>query len=436
MLTLLPLLILNTSSFGSYLQQIFPNRSTSLMKCNDFLEGDNLFNITINRRQALASALAFSLISFSRPVHAAIENSGDPSFIPTSTLLDSSRIYEIKTDSTPKAAPSINRLSSNKLIRIIRSKRAIFLGEHHPDTRDHLLQAALIHRLYYATGKTTLAVGLEAIQRKFQPALDDYIAGRIDEGQLIVATDWERRWYWSFKAYASVFRTCRALGVKIVALDVDSEDKGKIERGGLSSLDNTKLQEYVPDEKAFEKFGATMAFHEYVSQTLKPPYNLQKKLGEKMTKSGTPEKTITFSSFLARQMLRDEGMASASAAWLTQNPDGLLLGIVGTNHAKFGCGVAARLAQALPGGLDEVTSVLLNPTPFNTEADLRRCDGTFVANEVCIRNDIEVQNYVLQLGYMKSQNISYIEESRLEMQVKKDSSVLALSDYVIFSPNT
>ena len=126
-------------------------------------------------------------------------------------------------------------------------------------------------------------------------------------------------------------------------------------------------------------------------------------------------------------------MASASAAWLAQNPDGLLLGLVGVNHVKFSCGVPARTARMLPGGLDDVASVLLNPTPANTfvdPLDLRLCDRTKVPNEACLRNDIELQNYVLQVPYAAAAR----DEAASLMQATRGSPVLALSDYLIFSP--
>ncbi|EOD07889.1 hypothetical protein EMIHUDRAFT_249275 [Emiliania huxleyi CCMP1516] len=106
-----------------------------------------------------------------------------------------------------------------------------------------------------------LAVGLEAVQQRFQPALDDYLAGRLDEAGLVAATEWERRWYWSFAAYAPIFRICRTHGVTMLALDMDSEDKAKVELGG--ALEPAKRRQYVPDGDGFERFGSTRAFEEY-----------------------------------------------------------------------------------------------------------------------------------------------------------------------------
>jgi hypothetical protein len=97
----------------------------------------------------------------------------------------------------------------------------------------------------------------------------------------------------------------------------------------------------------------------------------------------------------------------------------------------------------LPGGLDVVTSVLLNPTPATTFIDpmnLRLCDRTPVANEACVRNDIEVQNYVLQVRFAPTQDVPGSEgggpvgEATSAMQTKKGRAVLSLTDYMIFSP--
>ena len=327
------------------------------------------------------------------------------------------------------------------------------MGEHHPELRDHLLQAAVLRNLC-ASGKP-LAVGLEAVQRQFQPVLDDYVAGRITEAQLYTATDWQRRWYWAFEYYAPIFRICREFGVKLVALDMDSEDKAKVELGGLAALEPSQLRQYVPDRDGFDTFGSTRAFDAYLEYTLRPPYALMSKVGARMTASTNAQRSMSFANFVARQAVRDETMASASASWLRDHPDGLLVGLVGTNHVKFGCGVPARTARMLPGGLDAVTSVLLNPTPANTfvdPSDLRPCGRRAVANEACVRNDIELQNYVLQVPFASTGGLgvdgtrqpwlgrqltpAQVElEAVSAMQARRgSSSVLALSDFIMFSP--
>lgn len=393
------------------------------------------------RRHVLAAA-ALSSLARPQPLHAA--SLEDPRSL--EALLRASSAYAVQVDSTARASPVANRITTGRLVRALASQRAIFLGEHHPDERDHLLQAALLRRLLASrqnSRKQPIAVGLEAVQRQFQPVLDDYIAARIDEKELFTATDWQRRWYWDFDSYAPIFRICRENGVKLVALDVDSEDKAKVELGGLASLDAAKLLQYIPDREGFERFASTRAFDEYVTYTLRTPYNMMTKFGQKLTASTDVARNMTFDNFLERQTLRDEAMASASAAWLTDNPSGLLLGLVGMNHVKFAAGVPARTARMLPGGLDVVTSVLLNPTPATTFVDpmnLRLCDRTPVANEACVRNDIEVQNYVLQVRYAPTRDVpgseggGPVDEAASAMQAKMGRTVLSVADYMVFSP--
>ena len=75
---------------------------------------------------------------------------------------------------------------------------------------------------------------------------------------------------------------------------------------------------------------------------------------------------------------------------------------------------------------------------------LRRCDRTAVANEACVLNDIELQNYVLQLPFASDVRSALTgdrrraeadqREAAAAMQARKGSSVLALSDFLMFSP--
>ena len=395
---------------------------------------------TITRRHVLVASSSAALSSLPWPAAA------------RKGLLDSSHIYAVRVDSSGRALPSTNEIDAAKLMRTLGSKRAIFLGEHHPALRDHVLQAALLQRLCATrSSQRPLAVGLEAVQQQFQSVLDDYVAKRIDEQQLFTRTEWEKRWYWSFDAYLPIFRVCREHGVNLVALDVDSEDKSKVELGGLDSLGPAAMRQYIPDIDGFTRFGSTHAFDEYVAYTLQPPFKLMKKVGQRLPMSTNVESDMAFTTFVARQCLRDEAMATATVAWLAQNPGGLILGLVGVNHVKFACGVPARTARMLPGGLDGVSSVLMNPTPASTyvnPSNLRVCDRTAVRHEACVRNDIEVQNYVLQVPYARDTPTSPSslaasgkasartdqDEATEVMQAKKGSSVLSLSDYLIFSP--
>jgi len=415
-------------------------------------------------------------------------------------LLKSSNLYTVQTASTtttigtmlsrkiPRGIPSVHKVTPERLLHDLQSKRAVFLGEHHPEIRDHRLQAALIRSLHAAihkdddddsksepvrpTTSTTLVVGLEAVQKQFQPILDRYCAGSIDEDELQRATEWESRWYWSFEAYRPVFQTCRELGIDLLALDVATEDRLVVENGGFDALGPEKFKEYVPDQDGFAAFGRTSAYQTYVSYTLKPPYELQQRTNNN---NNTTSTAISFPNFVARQMLRDEGMASTAYGWLSKNPQGILVGCIGVNHATFGCGVPGRLERMLSSpsnrararnSKQQVASVLINPEPLNTGTALEICqtEGTppldddddddddehsarrqliFVPNtnnQICIENSVELQNYALQLDYGSSSpgglrgRRTVVNEAAAVRQARNGETVLGLSDYLVFSP--
>ena len=74
---------------------------------------------------------------------------------------------------------------------------------------------------------------------------------------------------------------------------------------------------------------------------------------------------ILFSNFFLGRILWDEAMASAVAAWCAAHPQGLLVGLIGTEHVRFGCVVPGRCGRQL-GGISAVATVLLNPTAADT----------------------------------------------------------------------
>ena len=185
-------------------------------------------------------------------------------------------------------------------------------------------------------------------------------------------------------------------------------------------------------------------------------------------------RTTSFQNKLTN--LNNKGMASASISWLLENPTGLLVGCIGINHATFGCGVPGRVARTLSSssripdecGKERVVSILINPEPLNTGTELNTCNknGTLLTdeededenvywrrpifvpnknNQVCIQNSVELQNYALQLEYVSlsstnttvptsQQRRQFMKEAASVMQATPGENVLALSDYLIFSP--
>ena len=258
----------------------------------------------LSRRAALASAVSVASSGLLLPAATAAALP-----LPLELeLLSQAEPYIVQPDSTKTLTPKVKPTSPDALVRSLVGKRAIFLGEHHNSAADHLLQAALIRRLHERTGGKEMAVGLEAVQRRFQPILDDYLAGRITEAELEEGVEWKKRWFWPFEAYVPVFRACRELGVSLLALNVDSEDLSKVEVGGLPALPPATLSRYISDRDGFASFASTTAFKEYVAYIIKPSYAMHQQMGIlRTTITGQSlEQDMTFRNFFSGRILWDE----------------------------------------------------------------------------------------------------------------------------------
>ena len=66
----------------------------------------------------------------------------------------------------------------------LRSERLVYVGETHTAVADHRIQLDVLRAM--ASRPEGLALGVEWFQARFQPVLDDYIAGRIDEAEMLL----------------------------------------------------------------------------------------------------------------------------------------------------------------------------------------------------------------------------------------------------------
>ena len=115
------------------------------------------------------AAAALSSLTRPQPLHAAsLEDAKS-----LEALLRASSTYAVQVDSTAAASPVAKRITTGRLLGALASQRAIFLGEHHPDERDHLLQAALLRRLLALRRRNQpIAVGLEAVRQRSRLGLE------------------------------------------------------------------------------------------------------------------------------------------------------------------------------------------------------------------------------------------------------------------------
>lgn len=166
-------------------------------------------------------------------------------------------------------------VSRQKLIDELTDARVIYVGETHTNPSHHAIQLAVIKALAARTEK--LAIGMEMFDHTYQPVLDQWSAGGMDEATFLERTHWYANWRFDFGLYRDILEYAKEKGLPIVALNIPFHIPGKIRIGGIDSLTdddrhhlpavvdttNTAHRDYVeaifsmhslPGNKSFENF--------------------------------------------------------------------------------------------------------------------------------------------------------------------------------------
>lgn len=381
----------------------------------------------IDRRRAIetiSSVLAAPLVSTG--LNPGIASANDAVGTDSSTF----EAYNIIPDASPSLNPRLEKVDNSMFLSQLSAPKtggSIWLGEHHNAKRDHDFQANFIRMLHQERMKRgikePMAVGLEQVQDQFQPALDDYIDGKIGLKDMRKRVEWDKRWMWDFEGYKNIFEAAKDLNIKLVALNVDSEDLAKVENGGYPGLPNDRLRKYIKDPVGFGEFAKARQFSAYVNYVISPSYELHQRLGLlRYSMSGEKlDEEMSFRNFLSGRILWDEGMASSAHSWVLKNPGGLLVGLVGADHVKFGNGIPGRFARMAREDWD-CTAVVINPTLVDS-----RPAGSVVSVSGSDSSS-DPDSITLQLRYLKDGVDPASEARRLPGST---GGVLPFSDYIV-----
>lgn len=243
----------------------------------------------------------------------------------------------------------VNRAESATLPELmakLRDERLVYVGETHTAYGDHLLQLDVLREMASQPGK--LAVGVEWIQARFQPVLDDYLAGRIDESAFLRKTEYFDRWRFDYRLYRPIFEFARANGIPMVALNASRELTDAVKSVGLEGLSG-ELAEEAPADYDFDN-------QDYERQ-LKEMF-LMHQLQE--------HDDDRFRRFVEVQLTWDEKMAERVADYLKGGDDRRMLVMAGKGHISGRNGIPKRVTRRT--GIRGVTVATFNPASrlFNT----------------------------------------------------------------------
>jgi uncharacterized iron-regulated protein len=202
--------------------------------------------------------------------------------------------------------------------------RIIYVGEKHDRFAHHINQLQVIKRIHEAGYK--LAVGMEMFQRPFQQAVDDYLAGRIDEHAFLKKSEYFNKWRYDYNLYKPIVDYLKHQNIPIVALNIQGDITRKVARKGIYSL---------TDEEKKQVPGAMDFSNEQYRSDLDKVFTLH---------AGKSELN-DFNFFLQAQALWDEGMAESAHQFLVNNPEHKLVILAGNGHLSYKYGIPERLHQ-------------------------------------------------------------------------------------------
>lgn len=240
-------------------------------------------------------------------------------------------------------------VSFDALVADLASARVVYVGEEHTNAADHEAQRAILLALRAARPDDALALGLEMVQRPFQPALDAWNAGDASEAELRAGVEWEDRWGYDYGLYRSILDAARDRGVRVVGLNAPREVTRAIGHGGVEALDDGQRAELpeldLEDPGHREMVMAALAGH-----------------------GGADEAMLE--RFYVAQVVWDETMAATVAEALDAGAD-RVVALAGRFHVRRGLGIPKRAARrgaapyrvVLPLAPEEVEGALAEQDP-------------------------------------------------------------------------
>jgi uncharacterized iron-regulated protein len=242
----------------------------------------------------------------------------------------------------------------------------IYLGEAHNNPQDHEEQLRILIALHRQNPK--LAIALEIFQRPYQEVVDSYLAGEIDEDELLRRTEYEQRWGYEWRYYAPILRYAKEHNLPVIAMNAPTEITRKVAQAGLANLKEAQ-QVYIPPLDQI-RTDPDFAPNQGYRQMLKAVFAMHgHHSNSQSSASSASSKDDAFERFFAAQVLWDETMAESIVQFQQQHPDDQILVIAGQGHVVYDYGIPSRVARRLEAIANRANSANLQTSALNSASD-------------------------------------------------------------------
>jgi uncharacterized iron-regulated protein len=242
--------------------------------------------------------------------------------------------------------------------------QVVFVGEAHDDPTGHMLEAELLKRAYEAYGAVEsndgpprpVALSLEFFQSDTQPIVDEYLAGLITEKAFRADS---RPWPRYETDYRPMIEFSKENGVAVIAANAPRRYATRVTMNGRESLSDLSPEAltslaplpYGQPSEDYRSQWIQIIMEVMEEEGLKCGLPIpEPEEGEEAMQARAPVGAHdNMGNQLHSQVLWDATMAYWISQYLAEQPDALVLHMVGGFHVERGTGTPEHLEAYLPG---------------------------------------------------------------------------------------
>lgn len=240
----------------------------------------------------------------------------------------------------------------------------VFVGEAHDDPTGHMLEAELYRRAYEAYGAPEsnggaprpVALSLEFFQSDTQPIVDEYLAGLITEKAFLADS---RPWPRYETDYRPMIELSKENGLTVIAANAPRRYANRVTQHGRESLEALSPEAlaslaplpYGQPSDAYRGQWIQIITEVMEEEGMKCGISVEQLAaeGEEVKARAPVGAHGNMGNQLHSQVLWDATMAWWISQYLAEQPDALLLHMVGGFHVERGTGTPEHLEAYRPG---------------------------------------------------------------------------------------
>lgn len=228
-------------------------------------------------------------------------------------------------------------MSNPSALHYMNERAVVLLGEHHDNVEHHRWQLQVLAGLYAL--RPDLAIGFEMFPREVQPALDQWVAGRLSEKEFLKKTNWYGNWSFDPAYYMPLFDFARVNHIPMIALNISHRLFEEVQAKGWDKVPDADREGVSNPSPPLKPYLDMLAgsFIQHHAGAHAPQ--------DKRLEDFSPKEKEGFKRFVQGQQLWDRAMAQKLAEAAMREHAPLVVGIMGSGHMMNGFGVPHQLAD-------------------------------------------------------------------------------------------